>query len=198
MTNRSRAGLELVPGLFGIESDELGVSTRSAQPMIQILTDRLDINEAYARSFSKRQFLETLQDWGEVRDSFPIVLASLHGFPGGIEIGSERILLDEIAVALSKSGSGGLLHFSCCSVLDVPSPMGRNFLKASRLDAITGYSRPVDFIRPISLELEFMGRLFAVEPSRASIVEAIRGLKRAVPGLVEETGFTAYALKKGS
>jgi len=93
----------------------------------------------------------------------PIYYLAFHGRPGGV-----RSLLDRIeaqALCETFAGYGGyrnLAYFACCNVLrgEKGRRFARQFLKASRMKAVIGYTTSVDWMASLVCDMLFLHRFY--------------------------------------
>lgn len=99
----------------------------------------------------------------------PVYYLAFHGRPGAVRSLLDRIEADELCRAFEGYGDGGyrnLVYFACCNVLRgrKGSRFARDFLKASRVRAVIGYTTSVDWMASLVCDLLFLHRFYS-DPS---------------------------------
>lgn len=86
---------------------------------------------------------------------YSIIYLAFHGEPNSIHLGKhgKKANLEEIANIINGRANGKIVHFGCCSTLDVSQWELRRFLKNTNALAVSGYKKDIDFIRSTALDL---------------------------------------------
>ena len=75
--------------------------------------------------------------------SFDLVYLAFHGSPGCVEVGTDSLTLDELAIAFGTGLSERVVHFASCSTLDVDARHIRRFLRNTGVKMVSGYTSDV-------------------------------------------------------
>jgi len=99
----------------------------------------------------------------------PIYYLAFHGRPGAVRSLLQRIEADKLCEAFAGYGAGGyknLVYFACCNVLrgKKGQSFARDFLRASGVRAVLGYTTSVDWMDSLVCDLLFLHRFYA-DPS---------------------------------
>ena len=95
----------------------------------------------------------------------PIYYLAFHGRPGSVRSLLDRIEPEKLCEAFAGYGRGGyrnLVYFACCDVLRGAKgrEFARQFLKASGVRAIIGYSTTVDWMASLVCDMLFLHRFY--------------------------------------
>ena len=98
----------------------------------------------------------------------PIYYLAFHGRPGGVRSLLERIEADKLCEAFADYGKGykNLVYFACCNVLrgKKGQHFAREFLDASKVQAVIGYTTTVDWMASLVCDMLFLHRFYS-DPS---------------------------------
>jgi hypothetical protein len=98
----------------------------------------------------------------------PIYYLAFHGRPGGVRSLLGRVEADKLCEAFAGYGKGykNLVYFACCNVLRgrKGQAFARQFLKASGVRAVIGYTTTVDWMASLVCDLLFLHRFYS-DPS---------------------------------
>ena len=115
--------------------------------------------------------------------SFKLLYLACHGVPGAVKLGSRKVPLRELALMLGSSWKGSHVVLGCCSALK-SARVRDNFLTATRIKSLVGYSKDPDWIEGSALDLMVMECLmWPWQPKRLR-----KWLGEKCGGLVEEYG----------
>ncbi len=97
----------------------------------------------------------------------PVYYLAFHGKPGAVSPLLGRIEAERLCEAFA--GYGGyknLVYFACCNVLrgERGRRFAREFLRKSRVSAIIGYTRRVDWMASLVADMLFLHRFYS-DPS---------------------------------
>ena len=85
---------------------------------------------------------------------YAIIYLAFHGDQGTINVGKrQKLSLDEIAEMIGDTATDKIIHFGCCSTLDVSGWELRRFLKNTGALAVSGYTEKIDFIQSTFLDI---------------------------------------------
>lgn len=94
----------------------------------------------------------------------PVYYLAFHGRPGAVSPLLGRIEAQALCAAFAGYGSyRNLAYFACCNVLrgERGRRFAREFLKASRMKAVIGYSTTVDWMASLVCDMLFLHRFYA-------------------------------------
>src|ERR1700704_3309946 len=91
----------------------------------------------------------------------PVYYLAFHGAPGGVKSVLERIGPERLCETFAGYGAGGYRHrvyFACCNVLRgrKGAAFGRQFLRASGVRAVIGYTTTVDWMASLVADMLFL------------------------------------------
>ena len=99
----------------------------------------------------------------------PVFYLAFHGSPGAVKSVLGRIGADRLCEAFAGYGHGGyknLVYFAACNVLRgrQGEAFARQFLKATGVQAVIGYTTTVDWMGSLVADMLFLHRFYA-DPS---------------------------------
>jgi len=99
----------------------------------------------------------------------PVYYLAFHGRPGAVRSLLERIEADKLCEAFAGYGAAGyknLVYFACCNVLrgKTGARFARQFLKASGVKALIGYTTTVGWMDSLVCDMLFLHRFYS-DPS---------------------------------
>ena len=97
----------------------------------------------------------------------PVFYLAFHGKPGAASLALGRVGSEELCQAFAGYGSyKNLVYFAACSVLRGKRgrAFARQFLQASKVQAVIGYTTHVDWMASLVCDLLFLHRFYA-DPS---------------------------------
>lgn len=201
-----------LPGIFCIEnwSDRLDAKD-TVRPILDLLEDQKVARVIHQRVDTPRELGHYLSRLSRM-SSYQVAYLAMHGVPGGVMVGSERIRLEtltawssmERAPALDGHGrptewtldlGGKVVYFGSCSSLRVSEQRLSNFKAETGCRAVCGYTRSVDWIDSAGFELVFLSALAdamsAADPQR-QLRRNIRRLRTNCGGLLDRLGFACW------
>jgi hypothetical protein len=99
----------------------------------------------------------------------PVFYLAFHGLPGALSAPLGRIASQRLCEAFAGYGAGGyrnLVYFACCSVLrgKTGRRFATEFLQKSRVIALIGYTRRVNWMASLVADMLFLHRFYG-DPS---------------------------------
>jgi hypothetical protein len=95
----------------------------------------------------------------------PIYYLAFHGAPGSLVSPTGKIASQPLIDAFEGYGRGyrNLAYFACCSVLRGKKGLrfAREFLRKSRMRAVIGYTRRVDWMASLVCDMLFLHRFYS-------------------------------------
>jgi hypothetical protein len=124
----------------------------------------------------------------------PVYYLAFHGRPGGVRSLLERIEAGRLCEAFAGYGEGGyrnLVYFACCNVLRgrKGQAFARQFLKASGVRAILGYTTTVDWMASLVCDLLFLHRFYSDPAPWRNLRRIFRSVLRDYPA-AKRLGYT--------
>ena len=87
-------------------------------------------------------------------NKYGIIYIAFHGKPNSVNVGKRTKLdIETIAEIIKGDATDKIIHFGCCSTLDIPMYKLRRFLKKTGALAISGYTEEIDFIQSTCLDI---------------------------------------------
>ena len=93
----------------------------------------------------------------------PVYYLAFHGRPAGVRSLLDRIEAQALCDAFAGYGSySNLAYFACCNVLrgEKGRAFAREFLKASGMKAVIGYTTTVDWMASLVCDMLFLHRFY--------------------------------------
>lgn len=104
---------------------------------------------------------------------YPLLYLAFHGHPGVVMVGKTRVTLDHLAGLLEDKCEGVVIHFGCCSTLDIDRRLLQSFMEKTRSVAVMGYREEVGWLPSASFEIQLLDSL-SNQPFDTKGVEEIR------------------------
>lgn len=158
----------------------------SVRPFFRGITEAMDVSMVYRQFNAKEDLRMLLQDFVRNR-RFGYCYIAAHGGDSKIYgIGREEIKLPTIMTACANAEGKGFMFGACRFVTP---EIARRFLWETRAQFLAGYSRDVDWIQSMLVDISFFTVLF-----RGSGYDAFRAADRlyADHRLARKIGFTVY------
>lgn len=118
---------------------------------------------------------------------YPLLYLGFHGHPGLIQVGKQTITLDDLASLLEDKCEGVVIHFGCCSTLDIDKRLLQSFMQKTRSVAVMGYKEEVPWLLSSSFEILLLESL-SNHPFDS------KGVKQIYKQVMEEYGTQARKL----
>ena len=202
-------------GIYCVEGvpDQAGGEI-SARPMLEMLSHAHEFRFIHRIAVTREEFFHHFMKWarGEYSD-YPILYLWYHGFPEGISLNAEdhnhrtSIRFKDITDVYNDTDycwERRIIHFGACCTLTSDRD-NREFLKHTRLVAISGYKKQVGWVDGIAMELLYLSYLYEIfAKDRRKIPlseERMRACKNELKkkkskGLVDELGFDIVVRSK--
>ena len=123
------------------------------------------------------QFFHWLKKWTELDSTFRILYVSSHGFAGGISAAEADPVRDNVRLPqmadllehLDVDNSGCLVHFGSCSTQRATKAVSDDFRKRTGFDAVSGYRRDIDWIKPLAFDLLYLDHVISKAPRNGKL-----------------------------
>jgi len=178
-------------GIFCIEGDwnhNLKDKT-SVKHTLEFLKHSAKIENIYKNCSTEAQFEEYIKtSLQRGYKEYSIIYIAFHGASGSIDLGKRTKLgIDKIAKIINTNGDATdkIIHFGCCSTLDIPTYKLRRFLKETGAIAISGYTEKIDFVQSMCLDILYFNH--CQEFLKISAIE--NKMNKYYKGLIKELGF---------
>lgn len=166
----------------------------SVRPALTVLEDLRLAKVARRHVNREDDLVDELRQWGLKRnDSYGVGYLALHGSPSSVYVRSERITLQHLARRLSEIDvdlHGRVLHLGSCAVLRSTAG-AQELLDATGLSLITGYTRDVEWVESMALDLLLMNALGRYTRHG----DAVRRVRTKYDTLAKHLGFTVVTCK---
>jgi len=117
---------------------------------------------------------------------YGLIYLAFHGTPGSINVGKRKKLeLDAIAEMIMERASDKIIHFGCCSTLDISGWDLRRFLLKTGALAVSGYTKDIEFIQSTFLDILYFKH--CQNSRKMSVIE--KEMKLYYGKLISELGF---------
>jgi hypothetical protein len=177
-------------GIFCIEGPWVNdhASSTSVAKALEFLSIIESVNVIHKQCQNEATFNDLIDDAMKKKYSKNSILyLAFHGEPGKLFVGRRKktINLDDVASVIGKRANGKIIHFGCCSTLNVSGWELRRFLRITGALAISGYQKDIDFLKSTLFDL-----LYFQQCQRNVNINSIKaGMKRYHNRLGKELGF---------
>lgn len=192
-------------GIYCLEVGEwFGSLTKkdSVAPVLQLLHDSpLSVPFIHRDIATDVEFRYYLAKWTQSRhNDYPILYLSFHGSPGCIHVFKENgkpaeLSTDDLLSMLEGKCNRRLIHFGCCSVLNMHGHIINKYLRESGAVAVSGYSQDVDWIKSTVFEMLYLSELQTRPFTKASMTSIHNRMRKIASPLCKELGFRMVVKK---
>jgi len=123
----------------------------------------------------------------------PVYYLAFHGSPGSVISPTGKIASQPLIDAFEGYGKGykNLAYFACCSVLrgEVGRRFAQEFLRKSRMRAVIGYARRVDWMASLVCDMLFLHRFYSDPSPWRNLRRIFNSVRRDYP-LARRLGHT--------
>jgi hypothetical protein len=123
----------------------------------------------------------------------PIYYLAFHGSPGAVISTTGKIASEPLIAAFEGYGRSyrNLAYFACCSVLRGKKGrrFARDFLKKSRMRAVIGYARRVDWMASLVCDMLFLHRFYGDPSPWRNLRRVFNSVRRDYPA-ARRLGYT--------
>lgn len=155
--NVSRRGLFCLEGFwYGDHRDRTSVI-----PLLEAVHRFSKMPFIHHRCGTVDEFKFSVERWKKkaFHRKYPLLYLAFHGEKGTIRIGKESISLEEMADLLQESCEGRVIYFGGCETLHIHLRKLKTFLKKTRMLAILGYRREVEWMISASFDILLLNML---------------------------------------
>ena len=200
MAKEGTCGICCIESVWSTDDGEV-----AATPVLRTLAHHHRVPfETNPRPFSSGdEFFGWLERWTRLGNEVSVLYVSSHGFAGGISAADADPVRDNVRLAqmadlleeLGAGNSGCLVHFGSCSTQRETEGVLRDFRDRSGFDAVSGYRRDIDWIKPLAFDLLYLDHLLSNAPRdaylSAQFMEDVHGelRERSWYGLGHALGF---------
>lgn len=186
MVKRTRNGILCIEG----DWDESLRQHKTVRPIFQLLRDSIHVPFIYRNVATRVEFAHVVQEWAKHKyKTHNILYLGFHGHYGSLRMStSEVVSVDELSNWIHGKGEGRMVHFGACSTMASRKHMER-FLIDSNCEAVSGYTKDVDWLKSTIFELYYFHLL--VEKSLRS-----RNLLKSTFPAFEKDHVMRYLSKK--
>lgn len=168
-------------------------------PALQFLEQSGGIEFVHRRVAVKAAFFDYL-NWAldESMQDYSIIYLGGHGDPGNLCLKyevteeSEYLSLEDIADAYPGRFSGKFIHFGSCQTIAVDPPIIQSFLKKTKAKLVSGYTKQVDFVESMLLDMAYFYSLQGYE----RVGDFHTKMYNWHPSLCDRLGFVIHRLEK--
>ncbi|MBD8507504.1 hypothetical protein HT102_13530 [Hoyosella sp. G463] len=151
------------PGVVCFEGEWEGFeSPVTIRPSLELLENLNAIRFVHRNATTKDELRHNLDRWLSSRkQGYDFCYLAYHGSPGELDlVNSERadedmegLALEDLADMLGTRAEGKILHFGSCAVLSVPDDRLVDFCRRTKVRAISGYTRQIDWVDSAAFEI---------------------------------------------
>jgi hypothetical protein len=101
---------------------------------------------------------ELIRDSMQLRYSkYSILYLAFHGEASFINVGKrgKKVSFEEVSEMIGDRANGRIIHFGCCSTLDISGWDVRRFLIKTKALAVSGYTKKIDFLRSTAFDIMY-------------------------------------------
>ena len=156
-------------GIFAIEtatwfSDEDATDATSVRPVLQCLqSSYLRVPFIYCNAQTKKEFRHHLNRWTDLsrpeyptRPEYPILYLGYHGERNRIDLEEGTVTIPDLQKWLDGKCQNRIIHFASCLTVKVPEDAIKSFLRETKLSAVSGYERSVDWMESVAYDLLYL------------------------------------------
>jgi hypothetical protein len=161
--------------------------TESVVSALQFLQqiDRIK-NFVHRRAPTREAFLQYL-DWG-VAEGYRFLYLAGHGSKGELGLGANSVTLRQVSDRLAgRLSSNTAVHWGTCEFMQVGAEQVEQFKEKTGAGLVSGYTREVDFLESMLLDMAWMAFLQETRDRRRIQKEFLEG---PLAGLIGKLGFT--------
>ena len=147
-------------GIFAIETatwfcDEDATSVR---PVLQCLqSSYLNVPFIYSNAQTKKEFRHHLNRWIDLsRSEYPILYLGYHGGRNRINLEEGTVTIPDLQKWLDGKCQNRVIHFASCLTVGVSEDAIKFFLRETKLSAVSGYERSVDWMESVAYDLLYL------------------------------------------
>ncbi len=155
-------------GIFCIETQwEMGRHV-SVEKALSFVADFQGVKEPlHYTARTPEEFDVHLKEWSTRSDwEYPILYLAFHGFGKGLGVRSsgspslwDYVRLEQMADFAAGEWGYCLVHYASCSTMDVSASELRGFLEGTGVEAVSGYTKDVDWLASMAFEVMYLGTL---------------------------------------
>lgn len=147
---------------------------RTVAPVLDLLRSQWNIPYIHRTASTRDEFGRVIKEWVKSKyQSFPILYLGVHGAPGAIHIGNDKVPLRDLHEFTGK-GRDRIIHFGSCETLQATNRELAHFLSRTQFTAICGFKNEVDWLHSCALEILILDLL----SSRRITPKNIRSFKK--------------------
>ncbi len=121
--------------------------TSSVRAALTFLRHNFGIKYIYRQCTNVKSLEHYLDQWKHAKyKNYNICYLAFHGEPDVIELGGERVTLDELADMLGDSCRDKIIHFGTCETIKVERKKIDRFLRNTEALCVCGYKGEIDFL----------------------------------------------------
>jgi hypothetical protein len=184
-------------GIFAIETTQWWRSLRdrsTVRPILDLISHGTEggVDYVHRQVATPEELRHHVRRWRRTR--FPILFLAMHGRAGVIFLDNRKrtrncIDLDGLAEMLGDGLAGRIVHFGCCSTLDIDKRNITRFLRRTGVTAATGFASDLDWLRSGAFELLVLSTLLRYRVNLRGARRMEQVLMREVPCLRRELAF---------
>lgn len=168
-------------------------------PALQFLEQSGGIEFVHRRVAVKAAFFDYL-NWAldESMQEYSIIYLGGHGESSYLYLKyevteeSEYLSIEDIADAYPGQFSGKFVHFGSCQTIAVDPAIIQSFLKKTKAKLVSGYTKQVDFVESMLLDMAYFNSLQSYE----RVGDFHTKMYKWYPGLCDRLGFEIHRLEK--
>ncbi|GAB4212895.1 MAG: hypothetical protein OHK0022_49320 [Roseiflexaceae bacterium] len=156
----------------------------SVQPILALIANIQDCRLAHLTCNTEPEFAYNLSMLSRRRQDGILYLA-FHGAPGEIYLADgTNISLEQLAEYMETRFNGWIIHFGSCSTISVDQERLDQFIKATNVHMMIGYTKDVDWIESSAMDM----LIFQALQQYVDLHAFWRSLQKNYPDLIAKTG----------
>ena len=143
-------------GVFSLESewDHNLTNKETVRPLLEVLENSADIKFIHRRVATKSELKYFLDLWVQRKyDDYKMLTINTHGDQKRLWLHTEEVTLKDLKEWIGERGQERTLYLGGCEILKGSEKDLKKFLRETKLKALIGYTRYVEWIEAAALEL---------------------------------------------
>lgn len=158
----------------------------SVLPILNVIANVQDLKLAHLSCNTEAEFAFNLKMLGK-RRSYGILYLAFHGGPGELYLADDTsISLEVLSEYMGSRFRDWIIHFGCCSTIRVSKQRLNDFVEATGVKMVLGYTKDIDWIESSALDL----LVFQALQQYVDLQACWRAIQKNYPDLVERTGLS--------
>lgn len=159
----------------------------SVRPVLKLISYATGARFIYLTCNTKPELKSNLKLLWK-KKSYNILLLSLHGAPGHVELADTVVTLESLAWLMGRRFEGWVVHFAGCSTVKIDESRMAKFVALTGVATVLGYKDDVEWMDGTVMDMLL---LYCLQYYR-NVRSLWKHLKKKYPDLVKKTGLHVY------